>query len=222
MGLGADKEVSRRIFDHFAELGGNFIDTANGYTNGQSETLLGEFLSGRRDRFVLATKYTASTRPGDPNAGGNHRKNLVQALEASLRRLKTDTIDLYWVHMWDGRTPIDETMRALDDAVRQGKILYVGISDAPAWKIAQANTLADLRGWTPFVALQIEYNLVQRTVERELVPMAIELGLGVVPWSPLAGASSPGSTRRRISTRGPSPRARGPVRARMSQKRSAC
>jgi aryl-alcohol dehydrogenase-like predicted oxidoreductase len=186
-GWGAEKDECRKIFDQYAELGGNFIDTANGYTNGHSEMLVGEFLSGRREQFVVATKYTANTRAGDPNAGGNHRKNLTHSLEASLRRLQTEVIDLYWVHMWDRRTPVEETMRALDDAVRQGKILYVGISDAPAWKVAQANTLASLRGWSPFVGLQVEYNLIQRTVERELVPMAIELGLGVVPWSPLAG-----------------------------------
>lgn len=186
-GWGADEGASRRLFDLYAERGGNFLDTANGYTNGTSERYVGKFVEGRRDRFVLATKYTMSTRPGDPNAGGNHRKNLVQSLEASLRRLGTDYVDLYWVHAFDSRTPLDETMRALDDAVRQGKVLYVGFSDAPAWVVARANTLAELRGWTPFTALQIEYSLAQRTVERELLPMARALGLGVLPWSPLAG-----------------------------------
>jgi aryl-alcohol dehydrogenase-like predicted oxidoreductase len=186
-GWGADKAESRKMLDVYADRGGNFLDTANGYTNGTSETFLGEFLQGRRDQFVVATKYTMNTRPKDPNAGGNHRKNLVQALEASLNRLRTDHVDLYWVHVWDGRTPIEEVMRALDDAVRQGKVLYVGVSDMPAWKVAQANTLAHFRGWSPFVALQIEYSLAQRTVERDLVPMAVDLGLGVTPWSPLAG-----------------------------------
>ncbi|HEX6851082.1 MAG TPA: aldo/keto reductase [Candidatus Polarisedimenticolaceae bacterium] len=186
-GWGADRETSRRILDRYLERGGNFIDTANLYTNGTSESLLGDFLEGRREQVVLATKFTLSMRRGDPNGGGNQRKNLVQSLEASLRRLRTDRIDLYWVHAWDGITPVDETMRALDDAVRLGKILYVGVSDYPAWKVAQANTLAELSGWTPFRALQVEYSLVQRDVERELVPMARELGLGITPWAPLAG-----------------------------------
>ena len=187
-GWGADRDESRRIFDRYADLGGNFIDTANRYTNGTSESFVGEFVRDRRERFVVATKYTIGDPASkDPNNGGNQRKNLVQSLEASLRRLRTDYIDLYWVHAWDGRTPIEEVMRALDDAVRQGKILYVGISDAPAWKVAQANTLASLRGWSPFVGLQIEYSLAQRTPERDLIPMAQELGLGVTPWSPLAG-----------------------------------
>lgn len=186
-GWGADESVSRAQLDLYAERGGNFIDTANFYTGGTSETLLGKFLEGRRDRFVLATKYTSNMRPGDPNAGGNHRKNLVQSLEASLRRLRTDHIDLYWVHVDDLLTPIEETMRALDLAVRQGKVLHVGISDMPAWKVAQANTIADFRGWSPFTALQVEYSLVQRTPERDLVPMAQALGLAVTPWSPLGG-----------------------------------
>lgn len=186
-GWGAGHDESRRQVDIYLDRGGNFIDTANLYTNGTSETFLGEFLEGRRDAVVLATKYTLNMRRGDPNAGGNHRKNLVQSLDASLRRLRTDRVDLYWVHAWDGLTPIEETMRALDDAVRAGKVLYVGVSDFPAWKVAEANTLAALRGWTPFCALQIEYSLIQRDVERELVPMARDLGLGMTPWAPLAG-----------------------------------
>lgn len=185
-GWGADLSESRKQFELYAERGGNFIDTANFYTEGTSETLLGEFLQGQRDRFVVATKYTLNLREGDPNGGGNHRKSLVQNLEASLKRLKTDYLDLYWVHMDDGLTPLEETMRALDDVVRQGKVLYVGISDMPAWRVARANTLAEWRGWSPFVGLQIEYSLAERTVERELIPMARELGLGVTPWSPLA------------------------------------
>jgi aryl-alcohol dehydrogenase-like predicted oxidoreductase len=186
-GWGSDEETSRLIFDAYAEGGGNFIDSANFYTGGTSETFLGRFLEGRREQFVLATKYTLNMRPGDPNAGGNHRKNLMQSLDASLKRLRTEYIDLYWVHAWEFRTPIDEIMRALDDAVRAGKVLYVGISDTPAWTIARANTMAELRGWTPFVALQTHYNLIERTSERELIPMSRELGIGVLPWSPLAG-----------------------------------
>lgn len=183
---GTDKDGSRAMFDLYLDRGGNFIDTANRYTEGTSETFLGEFMQGKRDQIVLATKYTLHMRPGDPNAAGNQRKNLIQALDASLRRLKTDYIDLYYVHAWDALTPIDETMRALDDAVRAGKILYAGVSDFPAWKVAQANTLAELKGWSRFIALQIQYNLVDRTVERDLIPMAMDLGLGVTPWGVLA------------------------------------
>ncbi len=182
-GWGADKDECRKIFERYAELGGNFIDTANRYTNGTAETFVGEFIKGRRDQFVIATKYTLNMRPGDPNAGGSHRKNLVQSLEASLKRLQVDYIDLYWVHAWDRYTLIEEVMRALDDVVRQGKVLSVGISDAPAWKVAQANTLASLRGWSPFVALQIQYSLIERTSERDLIPMAQEFGLAVMPWA---------------------------------------
>ena len=186
-GWGSSKEESRGVLDEFLEAGGNFIDTANIYTMGTSETLLGEFLEGRRDAAVLATKYTNSMPGTDPNAGGNHRKNMVRAVEASLKRLRTDYIDLYWLHIWDRITPLDEVMRAFDDLVRQGKILYVGVSDMAAWAVARANTLAELRGWTSFVGLQIEYSLIERTVERELLPMAEALGLGVTAWSPLAG-----------------------------------
>ena len=185
-GTGTDKDGSRAILDAYADRGGNFLDTADIYTNGSSETITGELLKGRRDEFVLATKYTFDmSQGGDPNAAGNHRKNMVRSVEGSLRRLKTDYIDLYWVHAYDGRTPVAETMRALDDLVRQGKVLYVGVSDFPAWKVAQANTLAELRGLSPFVALQVEYSLVERTTERDLLPMARDLGLGVTPWSPL-------------------------------------
>jgi aryl-alcohol dehydrogenase-like predicted oxidoreductase len=185
-GWGAAKDESRKVYDAFREAGGNFIDTANFYTNGTSESFLGEFMQGHRQSVVLATKYTNAVAGTDPNAAGNHRKSMVQALEASLKRLKTDYIDLYWVHIWDQITPVEEVMRGLDDLVRQGKVLYVGISDAPAWWIAQANTLAHLRGWSPFVGLQIEYSLIERTVERELIPMAKALNLGLTAWSPLA------------------------------------
>ncbi|MGO9600667.1 MAG: aldo/keto reductase [Isosphaeraceae bacterium] len=186
-GWGSSKDESRQILDAFFEAGGNFIDTANMYTNGSSEKLLGEFLEGRRDAAVLATKYTNAMPGADPNAAGNHRKSMMHAVEASLKRLRTDYIDLYWMHIWDRITPLDEVMRGFDDLVRQGKILYAGVSDMAAWAVARANTLAELRGWTPFVGLQIEYSLIERTVERELIPMAEALGLGVTAWSPLAG-----------------------------------
>ena len=186
-GWGADKEESRAVFQAFAEAGGNFLDTANIYTNGTSETLVGEFVKGDREKWVIATKYSLNTRPGDVNACGNHRKNLFQAVEASLKRLGTDYIDLLWLHIWDSLTPIEEVMRAFDDLVRMGKVLYIGISDSPAWIVSQANTLATLRGWTPFIGLQIEYSLKERTPERELLPMAKALNIGVTAWSPLGG-----------------------------------
>jgi aryl-alcohol dehydrogenase-like predicted oxidoreductase len=187
LGWGSSKEESRQILDAFFEAGGNFIDTANMYTMGTSESMLGEFLASNRQRAVLATKYTNAMPGNDANAGGNQRKNMMQAVEASLKRLRTDYIDLYWLHVWDQLTPIEEVMRAFDDLVRQGKILYAGVSDMPAWLVAKANTLAELRGWTSFVGLQIEYSLVERTVERELLPMAASLGIGVTAWSPLGG-----------------------------------
>ncbi|NCR00295.1 MAG: aldo/keto reductase [Microcystis aeruginosa L211-101] len=186
-GWGSDKEESRAVFQAFAEAGGNFLDTANIYTNGTSETLVGEFVKGDREKWVIATKYSLNTRPGDVNACGNHRKNLFQAVEASLKRLGTDYIDLLWLHLWDSLTPIEEVMRAFDDLVRMGKVLYIGISDSPAWIVSQANTLATLRGWTPFIGLQIEYSLKERTPERELLPMAKALNIGVTAWSPLGG-----------------------------------
>ena len=186
-GWGSPKDEAQKIYDAFREDGGNFIDTANVYTQGSSETFLGEFVSGHRDTMVIATKYTNALTTNDPNAGGNQRKNMMQAVEGSLRRLKTDYIDLYWLHIWDQITPVEEVMRAFDDLVRQGKVLYVGGSDAPAWWISKANTIAELRGWSPFVGLQIEYSLIERTVERELIPVAKALGLTVTAWSPLAG-----------------------------------
>jgi aryl-alcohol dehydrogenase-like predicted oxidoreductase len=186
-GWGSAKEVAQKVYNAFRDAGGNFIDTANLYTNGTSETLLGEFMKGHRESMVLATKYTNAVPGADPNAAGNHRKSMMQAVAASLKRLQTDYIDLYWVHVWDQITPVEEVMRGLDDLVSQGKVLYVGISDAPAWWIAQANTLACLRGWSSFAGLQIEYSLLERTVERELIPMAKALNLGVTAWSPLAG-----------------------------------
>jgi aryl-alcohol dehydrogenase-like predicted oxidoreductase len=185
-GWGSPKAEAQKVYETYREAGGNFIDTANFYTGGTSEKFVGEFIKSHRDNVVLATKYSNAAPGNDPNAAGNHRKSMVQAVEASLKRLQTDYIDLYWVHIWDGITPVEEVMRGLDDLVRQGKVLYVGISDAPAWWIARANTLAELRGWTQFIGLQIEYSLIERTVERELIPMAKALNLGVLAWSPLA------------------------------------
>ena len=185
-GWGAPKDEARKVYETFREAGGNFIDIANVYTNGSSEQFVGEFIKDHRQSIVLSTKYSNAMPGNDPNAGGNQRKNMMQAVEASQRRVQTDYIDLYWVHIWDQMTPVEEVMRGLDDLVRQGKILYAGISDAPAWWIAQANTLAESRGWSRFVGLQIEYSLIQRTVERELVPMAKALNVGVLAWSPLA------------------------------------
>lgn len=206
-GFGASKDEARKVYDAFREAGGNFIDTANMYTNGTSESYLGEFMQGHRQSVVMATKYTNAAPGTDPNAAGNQRKNMVQSVEASLKRLGTDYIDLYWVHAWDQITPVEEVMRGLDDLVRQGKVLYVGISDAPAWWIAQANTLAHLQGWSPFIGLQIEYSLIERTVERELIPMSKALNIGVTAWSPLSsgvltgkyhghGASGPGGDQK--------------------------
>jgi aryl-alcohol dehydrogenase-like predicted oxidoreductase len=185
-GVGAPPQECRRMLDAYADAGGNVIDTAINYRGGASEEILGELLDGRRDRFVLGTKYTVTRDRDDPNAAGNHRKNLRLSLETSLRRLRTDYIDIYWVHMWDRHTPAEETMRALDDQVRAGKILYLGISDTPAWVIAQANTLAAWRGWTAFTGLQAPCNLLRRDIERELLPMAEAMGITVAAWSPLA------------------------------------
>lgn len=186
-GWGTPKDECRRIFDAYVEAGGNFVDTANFYTGGTSESYLGEFIAGRRDALVLATKYALVMRPGDPNSGGSHRKSLVQSLDASLTRLKTGHVDLFWVHAWDFTVPIEEVMRALDDAVRAGKVLHAGVSNAPAWVVARANTLAELRGWSPFVGAQMQYSLAERAIEREILPMCRELGVGMVAWSPLAG-----------------------------------
>lgn len=186
-GWGASRDESRKIFDAFVEAGGNFIDTSNNYTDGTSETYVGDFVSGARERFVVATKYSLTTRREDPNGGGNHRKNMVQSLEASLRRLQSEYVDLFWLHMWDSMTPIEEVMRALDDLVRAGKILYAGISDTPAWVVAQGNTMADLMGWSRFVALQLPYGLDGRDPERDLLPMAQALDMGIAAWGVLGG-----------------------------------
>ncbi len=184
-GWGASVDECKKMYDIFRKAGGNFIDTANRYTEGTSEKIVGDLIAQERESIVLATKYTLKMKNGDPNWSGNHRKNFMQSLHHSLRRLKTDYIDLYWLHAWDYTTPVEEILRAIDDAVRQGKILYVGISDTPAWIVSQMNTVAELRGWTRFVGLQIEYSLVQRTGERELLPMAKAFDMAVLPWSPL-------------------------------------
>lgn len=205
LGWGSSVEESQRIMDRYIDLGGNFIDTANLYTKSHSEKIIGDHLGRnpeRRDRLVIATKFSANLYPGDPNGGGSGRKSIVSACEHSLRRLQTDYIDVYWLHNWDVHTPIEETMAALDDLVRAGKVRYLGVSDTPAWKIAQANVLAHFRGWSPFIGLQIEYSLLERSVEQELVPMALELGLGITPWSPLkSGVLSGKYTRRNAGQR---------------------
>lgn len=187
-GWGASKEESRGIFDAFAEAGGNFVDTSVNYTDGTSEQFVGDFIEANRDHFVVATKYTlTSPEQTDPNQGGNSRKNMRHSVERSLKRLKTDYIDLLYLHMWDHMTPVEEVMRGLDDLVRQGKVLYVGISDTPAWVVSASNMLADLRGWSRFVALQIPYSLRRRDVERAEVPMARQWDMAVLPWGLLGG-----------------------------------
>ncbi len=194
-GWGASREESLRIIGAYAEAGGNFIDTANRYTNGTSERYVGEAIAAQRAQWVVATKYTLLGREGDPNAAGSHRKNMVQSLEASLRRLNTGYVDVYWVHAWDRWTPADEVLRALDDMVRAGKVLYIGVSDTPAWVVSHANTLAELRGWTAYAGIQIEYSLIERTPERELLPMARALDLAVAAWAPLGGGVLTGKYR---------------------------
>jgi aryl-alcohol dehydrogenase-like predicted oxidoreductase len=186
-GWGASKEESKKVFDAYANAGGNFIDTANRYTEGTSEKFVGEFIKTDRNHFVLATKYTLKTKSGDPNYSGNHRKNMMNAIDESLKRLNTEYIDLYYLHAWDFTTPEDEILRGLDDLVRAGKIHYIGISDTPAWIVSRMNAIAELRGWTQFVALQIKYSLLERTVERELLPMARKLDLAVTPWAVIGG-----------------------------------
>src|SRR6202451_1254408 len=200
LGWGSSVKESEQIIDRYLELGGNFVDTAHFYTKSQSEKIIGDHVgrhNDKRDRLVLATKFSGNLYPGDPNGGGSGRKSIVAACENALRRLGTDYIDLYWLHNWDVHTPIEETMAALEDLVRAGKVRYLGVSDTPSWKIAEANVTARFRGWSAFIGLQIEYSLLERTVEQELVPMARELGLGITPWSPLkSGALSGKYTRK--------------------------
>ena len=198
-GFGADEKESHRILGTFAEAGGNFIDIANKYNEGQSEEIVGGFLGPGRDRWVVASKYTLAMRSDDPNAAGNSRKNMRESVQASLRRLRTDYLDVLWVHAWDYTTPVEEVMRGLDDLVCAGTVNYVALSDAPAWIASQANTLAALHGWSPFVALQIQYSLIERTGERELLPVAEAFGLSVTAWAPmgagiLTGKYTRGST----------------------------
>lgn len=206
-GWGADVADSQRIMDAFIDRGGNFIDTANIYTKGHSEKIIGDHIGrspAKRDRVVIATKFMGSLFKGDPNGGGAGRKAIYDQLHHSLRRLQTEYIDLYWMHFNDPHTPIEETMRTLDDIVRAGKVRYIGFSDTPAWRVAQAQTVATLRGWTPLIALQIEYSLLERTVEGDLVPMAMDMGLGVTPWSPLKGGVLTGKyTRANAATAKP-------------------
>jgi aryl-alcohol dehydrogenase-like predicted oxidoreductase len=198
-GWGASESESAQQFELFAEAGGTLIDTANKYTNGSAESILGDLLATDRDHFVVGTKYSLNLRNGDLNAGGNHRKSLVQALEGSLRRLRSDHVDVLWLHAWDYLTPPEEVMRALDDQVRLGKVLYLGVSDTPAWVVAQMQTLAADRAWATFAALQVEYSLVQREVERELIPMARGLGLGVLAWGPLGAGVLSGKYARPVT-----------------------
>lgn len=206
-GWGASVAESKALIDRYLEAGGNFIDTANFYTKGHSEAILGEHVGqdpAKRRRLVLATKFFSNLFPGDPNSGGTSRKAIVASCEDSLRRLRSDYIDLYWMHCWDPITPIEETMRALDDLVAAGKIRYVGFSDTPAWKVTEAQLTARFRGWSPVIALQIEYSLLERTVEGELIPMALEMGLGVTPWSPLRyGVLTGKHTRESVKARTP-------------------
>jgi aryl-alcohol dehydrogenase-like predicted oxidoreductase len=203
-GTGASPAVSRQIFDRYRELGGNFVDTANIYTGGASERLTGEFIGAERDALIVASKFSMSMDHGDPNAGGNHRKNMTQALDATLERLNTDYLDLLWVHGWDQLTRIDEVMRGLDDLVRAGKVLHVGVSNMPAWLISQANTLAELRGWTPFSAIQMHYNLVERSIEAEFFDLCAAQDMAITAWSPLAGGLLTGKFNRGVDPAGAS------------------
>ncbi|MGF7077519.1 aldo/keto reductase [Mucilaginibacter sp. 3215] len=192
-GWGAEKDASFAIMDAFANAGGNFIDTANVYKLGTSEKIIGEYLGNHdRDYFVLATKYTLKDNTTNPNASGNNRKNMMRSVEESLKRLKTDFIDVLYLHIWDNITPIDEVLRGLDDLIKQGKVTYAAISDTPAWVVSKGNTLAELMGWSQFIALQVEYSLLARTAERELIPMAKHYGMTVTPWAPLAGGALTG------------------------------
>jgi aryl-alcohol dehydrogenase-like predicted oxidoreductase len=197
-GWGSDADTSRAVFNRYLEAGGNFIDTADLYTNGKSEELLGQLMkeSNSRDQIVLATKFTFNGRPGDPNAGGNGRKNIHRAIEGSLRRLQTDYIDLYWLHAWDMLTPVEEVMSTLNGLVQSGKVRYIGFSNTPGWYLGRAQTIADLRGYERVCALQLEYSLIERHIEHEHIPAALELGMGVCPWSPLASGLLSGKYKR--------------------------
>lgn len=192
-GWGADKTTSFAIMEAFANAGGNFLDTANIYKLGTSEKLIGEFIGPRdRDYFVIATKYSLKDNTTNPNASGNNRKNMMRSVEQSLKRLQTNFIDVLYLHIWDDLTPIDEVLRGIDDLIRQGKVNYAAISDTPAWIVSKGNTLAELMGWSQFIALQVEYSLIQRTPERDLIPMAKHFGMTLTPWAPLAGGALTG------------------------------
>jgi aryl-alcohol dehydrogenase-like predicted oxidoreductase len=201
-GWGSEPAVARQVFDRYVDQGGNFLDTADAYTNGKSEELVGQFIDerGLRERVVLATKFTFNADPSNPNAGGNGRKNICRALEGSLRRLKTDYVDLYWMHVWDRITPVEEVMYTLNDLVRDGRIRHYGFSDVPAWYVARAQTLAEKEGKERLIALQLEYSLAERNIEREHIPVAQELGMGLCPWSPLAGGFLSGKYRQEGQT----------------------
>ncbi|MHA4851902.1 aldo/keto reductase [Rhodococcus sp. MSC1_016] len=185
-GFGADEKTSRQIYSAFRDAGGNVVDTANNYTEGASESIVGRLVAGERDSVVLSTKFTLPTHKDDPNSGGSHRKSLRRSVETSLRRLDTDYVDLLWVHAWDQCTPVEETLRALDDLVRSGKVLAIGVSNTPAWVVSRSAAIAELRGWSAFCGMQVEYSLAARTPDRELLPMARAHGLAVYAWSPLA------------------------------------
>lgn len=203
-GWGSSVKESEQILDRYTELGGNFIDTANFYTKGHSEKIIGDHIGkdkSRRDRLVIATKFTGNLYPGDPNGGGAGRKAIINAAENSLRRLQTDYIDLYWLHTFDKNTPIEETMRALDDLVKAGKVRYIGASDTPAWKVSQANMLAHFRGWSSFIGLQLEYSLLERSIEQELIPLAKEFNIGVTAWSPLKSGILSGKYSRKNTSK---------------------
>jgi aryl-alcohol dehydrogenase-like predicted oxidoreductase len=192
-GWGADRTTSFAIMEAFANAGGNFLDTANIYKLGTSEKLIGEFVQPRdRDYFVIATKYSLKDNTTNPNASGNNRKNMMRSVEQSLQRLQTDFIDVLYLHIWDDLTPIDEVLRGIDDLIRQGKVNYAAISDTPAWIVSKGNTLAEYMGWNQFIALQVEYSLLQRSPERDLIPMAKHFGMTVTPWAPLAGGALTG------------------------------
>jgi len=201
-GFGVDEKISRQMFDRYVDAGGNFIDTADGYTNGNSETMVGKFVAERklRDRLAIATKFTFNGQPGNPNGGGNGRKNIYRALEGSLRRLQTDYVDLYYVHSWDVVTPAEEVLSTLTDLVRDGKIRYYGLSDVPAWYVARVQTLAEKEGKERIATLQLEYSLIERSIEREHVPVAQELGIGICPWGPLASGFLSGKYKREGNT----------------------
>ncbi|HEY9716076.1 MAG TPA: aldo/keto reductase, partial [Trichormus sp.] len=197
-GWGSSEETARKIFDAYVEQGGNFLDTADGYTNGSSEQLVGKFVndSKSRDKLIIATKFTFNAQPGNPNAGGNGRKNIYRALEGSLKRLGTDYIDLYWLHTWDTVTPAEEVLLTFNDLVKEGKIRYFGLSDVPAWYLAKMQTLAEAHSLHRISALQLEYSLVERNIEREHIPASQEFGLGICPWSPLASGLLTGKYKR--------------------------